>query len=148
VNFGNGPFCEIAFAAPLQGIRYLSQPCGWCNNTDSTSVDHCRLEEIEMAMRISPLWWRVLAVASPVLVPMLLRRNRVFKDNRMKAKELNRSRINKAAKLALRSLEIREITVISDSQTREGFLGEPVPADCPLRRALLGLNGENEVNDL
>lgn len=78
-----------------------------------------------MAFRISPLWWPVLAATSPVLVPMLLRRNRVFQENRAKAKELNRSRIETAGKLEIPPLEFLEITVLSDSKQSEGFLGEP-----------------------
>lgn len=108
-----------------ESVRYLSEPLWKCENTDSTSVDHCHIKGVEMALRISPLWWPVLAVTSPILVPMLMLRNRVFKDNRAKATELNRSRIGNAAKLALPSLEFLEITVISDSKTREGYQGEP-----------------------
>ena len=47
-----------------------------------------------MTLRISPLWWPVVALASPVLVPLMLRRNQVFAENRSKAEGLNRSRID------------------------------------------------------
>ena len=46
-----------------------------------------------MASRISPWTWPVLALSSPVLVPKLLKRNRVFKANRNRAEKLNRQRI-------------------------------------------------------
>ena len=78
-----------------------------------------------MALRISPLWWPVVAVASPVLVPLMLRRNQVFAENRSKAEGLNRSRIDEAKRLAIPSLDFLEITVLSEARTSEGFLGEP-----------------------
>ena len=78
-----------------------------------------------MALRINPLWWPVLAVASPVLLPLLMRRNRVFVENRAKSEEWNRSRIQGANKLALPPLDFVEITVLSEWMTRAGFLGEP-----------------------
>lgn len=78
-----------------------------------------------MTARISPLWWPVLAVASPVLVPLMLHRNRAFAKNRIKAEKLNRSRIDGASRLDLPPLDYLEITVLSEFKTREGFLGEP-----------------------
>jgi len=78
-----------------------------------------------MTARMSPLWWPVLAVASPVLVPLMLHRNHAFAKNRAKAEKLNRSRIDGASRLALPSLDHLEITVLSEFRTREGLLGEP-----------------------
>ena len=49
-----------------------------------------------MASRMSPWTWPVLALASPVLVPKMLRRNRAFKQNRSRAEKLNRERIDEA----------------------------------------------------
>jgi len=46
-----------------------------------------------MAARISPLMWPVLALASPVLLPTVLWRNRVFKAKRAGAEKANRERI-------------------------------------------------------
>ena len=42
-----------------------------------------------MAPRMSPLMWPLLALASPVLVPKMVRRNRTFKENRSRAESLN-----------------------------------------------------------
>lgn len=78
-----------------------------------------------MALRISPLWWPVVAVASPVLVPLMLHRNQIFAENRSKAEGLNRSRIDEAKKLPLPPLDSLEIIVLSEARTTEGFLGEP-----------------------
>jgi len=82
-------------------------------------------ESAAMTIRMSPLWWPVLAVASPVLVPLMLYRNRVFTENRVKAEKLNRGRIAGAGRLALPPLDSLEITVLSEFKTRAGFLGEP-----------------------
>ena len=49
-----------------------------------------------MTSRISPLMWPVMLLSSPVLVPKVLGRNRVFKQNRRRALTLNRERIDGA----------------------------------------------------
>ena len=77
-----------------------------------------------MAFRISPLWWPLLTLISPVLVPMLLIRNRRFQKNRDWAHQVNLKRINKAGPLELPELELLELTVLSEWATEEGFMGE------------------------
>ena len=77
-----------------------------------------------MAYRISPLWWPLLTLTSPVLVPMLLIRNRRFQKNRHLAREVNLMRINKAKPLELPELELLDLTVLSEWATEEGFMGE------------------------
>ena len=78
-----------------------------------------------MASRISPLMWPLLALASPVLVPKMLRRNRAFKVNRSRADSLNRQRIDGAQALELPELDFLEMTVLVDEKTTEGFRGDP-----------------------
>lgn len=78
-----------------------------------------------MTARISPLMWPVLALASPVLVPKILWRNRVFKENRSRAENLNRQRIDQAHALELPQLEFLELTVLVDVKTGDGFRGDP-----------------------
>ena len=78
-----------------------------------------------MAARMSPWMWPVLALASPVLVPRMLRRNRVFKDNRSRADKLNRARIDEAQSLELPALDFLELTVLVDEKTEDGFRGDP-----------------------
>jgi hypothetical protein len=63
---------------------------------------------------MSPLMWPLLALASPVLVPKMLRRNRIFKENRSRAESLNRQRIDGAQHLDLPELDFRELTVLVD----------------------------------
>lgn len=77
-----------------------------------------------MAFRISPRWWPLLILVSPVLMPMLLMRNRRFKKNRERANKVNFERINKAKPFDLPELEYLDVTVLSEWATEEGFMGE------------------------
>jgi len=48
-----------------------------------------------MKFRIPPWWWPAFALASPVLLPMLMIRNRGFKKNRDRAGQVNRERLER-----------------------------------------------------
>ena len=78
-----------------------------------------------MVSRMSPLMWPLLALASPVLVPKMLHRHRVFKENRSRADSLNRQRIDGAESLELPELGFLELTVLVDEKTGKGFRGDP-----------------------
>jgi len=77
-----------------------------------------------MSFRISPVWWPVLAVASPVIVPWLLIRNRHFQEDRTRAAELNQERISQAEPLEMPELDFLELTVLVEWKTDEGFMGD------------------------
>jgi len=77
-----------------------------------------------MSSRISPVWWPVLAVTSPVVVPWLLIRNRRFQENRTRAAELNQERVSQAEPLEMPELDFLELTVLVEWKTREGFVGD------------------------
>jgi 7,8-dihydropterin-6-yl-methyl-4-(beta-D-ribofuranosyl)aminobenzene 5'-phosphate synthase len=77
-----------------------------------------------MAFRLSPVWWPVLAVASPVIVPWLLIRNRHFQEARIRAAELNQKRINQAEPLEIPELDFLELTVLVEWKAEEGFIGD------------------------
>ena len=77
-----------------------------------------------MAFRISPVWWPVLAVASPVILPWLLVRNRRFQENRTRIAELNQGRINQATPLDMPELDFLEMTVLVEWKAKEGFMGD------------------------
>ena len=78
-----------------------------------------------MSYRISPLWWPIIAFSSPVLLPMLLVKNRRFKQNFQKSHEVNNERIERAEPLELPPLEFLELTVLVEQKTSQGFLGAP-----------------------
>lgn len=75
-----------------------------------------------MVFRISPIWWPGLALASPLLAPMLYKRNQRFQKNRERAGQANRERIQKAKPLDLPELKFLELTVIVEEKTEPGFL--------------------------
>jgi 7,8-dihydropterin-6-yl-methyl-4-(beta-D-ribofuranosyl)aminobenzene 5'-phosphate synthase len=79
---------------------------------------------LTMSFRISPVWWPVLAVASPVIVPWLLIRNRHFQKDRSRAAELNQERISQAKPLEMPELDFLEVTVLVEWKTKEGFMGD------------------------
>ena len=77
-----------------------------------------------MSFRISPVWWPVLAVASPAIVPWLLIRNRHFQDDCTRATELNHERISQAQPLEMPELDFLDLTVLVEWKAAEGFIGD------------------------
>ena len=77
-----------------------------------------------MSFRISPVWWPVLAVASPVVVPWLLVRNGRFQQGRARAAGLNEERISHAEPLEMPELDFLELTVLVEWKAKEGFVGD------------------------
>jgi 7,8-dihydropterin-6-yl-methyl-4-(beta-D-ribofuranosyl)aminobenzene 5'-phosphate synthase len=77
-----------------------------------------------MAYRIHPLWWPVLAASSPILLPVLYKKNRAFQADRERAEILNRERLAAARPLDLPELEFLEIHVLSEWFAGEGYRGE------------------------
>jgi 7,8-dihydropterin-6-yl-methyl-4-(beta-D-ribofuranosyl)aminobenzene 5'-phosphate synthase len=69
--------------------------------------------------------WPALALSSPVLVPKLLHRNRVFKRDLGRAENLNRQRIEAADALTLPELDHLELTVLVDQKAGDGLRGDP-----------------------
>lgn len=78
-----------------------------------------------MTYRISPAWWPILGLFSPVLFPMLFVRNRRYKHNVEISQKANNDRIENAKPLELPELEFFEITVILEQKAEPGFLGAP-----------------------
>jgi 7,8-dihydropterin-6-yl-methyl-4-(beta-D-ribofuranosyl)aminobenzene 5'-phosphate synthase len=78
-----------------------------------------------MSYRISPMWWPIIALSSPALLPILLVKNRRFKKNFQKSHEVNNERIERAKPLELPQLDLFELTVLVDQKTSQGFLGAP-----------------------
>ncbi|MEA3305633.1 MAG: MBL fold metallo-hydrolase [Candidatus Omnitrophota bacterium] len=78
-----------------------------------------------MTFRINPLWWPLMAALSPVLIPVLLAKNRRFKENQKQATLVNQERIGKAKHLDLPVLKSLEVSVLQEWATEEGFMGEP-----------------------
>lgn len=77
-----------------------------------------------MSFRISPIWWPLLALFSPLIIPWLMVRNRRFRNDRFRADELNCKRINEAGALEIPELDFLELTVLVEWNAKEGFLGD------------------------
>jgi len=77
-----------------------------------------------VSFRISPVWWPVLAVASPVIAPWLLVRNRHFQKGRARATELNQERTSQAEPLEIPELDYLDLTVLVEWKAKEGFVGD------------------------
>lgn len=78
-----------------------------------------------MSNRISPAWWPIIGLSSPVLLPMLFLKNRRYKRNITKSQEANGERMSRAKQLALPPLEFFELTVLVEQKATTGFLGAP-----------------------
>jgi 7,8-dihydropterin-6-yl-methyl-4-(beta-D-ribofuranosyl)aminobenzene 5'-phosphate synthase len=78
-----------------------------------------------VTFRISPWWWPVMAVSAPVLLPMLVARNRRFKQNKQKSITLNQERMRQARPLDLPELQCFQLTVLVEQKSSDGFLSAP-----------------------
>ncbi len=77
-----------------------------------------------MGRRISPAWWPVLALASPVLAPALWARGRVFCRDAEEAAADNAARIAATRPLDLPEVDWLELRVLADWRAKEGYRGE------------------------
>jgi 7,8-dihydropterin-6-yl-methyl-4-(beta-D-ribofuranosyl)aminobenzene 5'-phosphate synthase len=77
-----------------------------------------------MAFRISPLWWPLLAAASPVVIPLLFKKNRRYQANLAKVADSNRDRLEAAEALDLPALDFLELTVLVEEKSATGFYGD------------------------
>lgn len=78
-----------------------------------------------MTFRVSPVWWPFLAAGSPVMIPMMLLKNRLFTGNCDRAARSNEERIGRASPLDLPALGSLEMTVLVEWEARPGFDREP-----------------------
>ena len=80
---------------------------------------------LRMSNRISPAWWPVLGLASPVFFPFLFVKNRRYKHNVEESRKLNKTRMENASFLELPELEQFELTILLERNAAPGFLGAP-----------------------
>ncbi len=78
-----------------------------------------------MTPRISPAWWPALAIASPVLLPVLSIRNYRFAEDISMVRNLNRQRLERASPILLPELEYLKLTVLLEEKSEPGFQGAP-----------------------
>lgn len=77
-----------------------------------------------MNFRLFPLWWPILGIASPALLPFLWLKNKRFQKNLLKAEKMNHQRLEEVEPLDLPELDYLELTVIVDEKAEEGFAGD------------------------
>ncbi len=78
-----------------------------------------------MSYRISPAWWPIIGLSSPVLFPMLLIKNGRYKQNIKKSLRINKERMERAEPLEMPELENFELTVLVEQKADKDFLGAP-----------------------
>ncbi len=77
-----------------------------------------------MKHRISPLWWPLLGLVSPILIPVLIKKNRQYKLNKQKVNIINKERINETKVFELPEVKSLELSVLVEWKTKEGFIGD------------------------
>jgi 7,8-dihydropterin-6-yl-methyl-4-(beta-D-ribofuranosyl)aminobenzene 5'-phosphate synthase len=77
-----------------------------------------------MSWRIAPLWWPLLAAATPLLVPWVALRQRTFGAQRRLARRLNTERLASIEPRELEPLDELELTVLVDWRAAPGFGGD------------------------
>lgn len=78
-----------------------------------------------MSYRISPAWWPLIGLFSPVLFPILFVKNRRYKKNVQKSQKANEERIENAGPLEIPEIKHFELTVLLEQKAEPGFLGAP-----------------------
>lgn len=78
-----------------------------------------------MSYRISPAWWPIIGLSSPVLFPWLLVKNSRYKQDITKSLRINKERIEGARPLELPQLEKFELTVLVEQKADKDFLSAP-----------------------
>lgn len=76
-----------------------------------------------MSYRISPAWWPIIGLSSPVLFPILLAKNSRYKQNITKSLRINKERMECAEPLEMPQLDNFELTVLVEQKVDKNFLG-------------------------
>lgn len=77
-----------------------------------------------MKFRISPVWWPLLGIASPVILPWILIKNNSFKKGQIEASKMNKKRIEEAQPVQLPEVDFLELAVLVEWKAAKGFVGD------------------------
>ncbi|MDP8223160.1 MAG: MBL fold metallo-hydrolase [Candidatus Lernaella stagnicola] len=77
-----------------------------------------------MSARISPLWWPVMVLGSPILVPLLTAKTVTFRRNVKSSRIANQARRSAMVKMDIPPVDTFRWTVLVEQRTRPGFLGD------------------------
>ena len=78
-----------------------------------------------MKKKISPFWWPILLFFSPIILPVLLRKNLKFQKNRIRASSMNKERIESAKPIPLPEVDHLELMVLVEEKAENGYRVEP-----------------------
>jgi 7,8-dihydropterin-6-yl-methyl-4-(beta-D-ribofuranosyl)aminobenzene 5'-phosphate synthase len=74
---------------------------------------------------VSPLWWPILALGAPVLLPWLARKGAAFRVEQRAAASRNDGRVLAARALDLPELEFVDVAPLVEQAHADGFLADP-----------------------
>lgn len=74
--------------------------------------------------RIHPLWWPIVLIFSPLLVPFIIKKAIEYRKGKNKIESINGERITSAQKMELPELEFVNISVIVDRATKDGYISD------------------------
>jgi 7,8-dihydropterin-6-yl-methyl-4-(beta-D-ribofuranosyl)aminobenzene 5'-phosphate synthase len=77
-----------------------------------------------MSFRINPLWWPVMVLLSPILVPVLAGKNKKYRQNLELTQKRNQERIDQAQPMDLPAVDQLDLTVLVEEKTEDGFIGD------------------------
>jgi 7,8-dihydropterin-6-yl-methyl-4-(beta-D-ribofuranosyl)aminobenzene 5'-phosphate synthase len=77
-----------------------------------------------MKFRIAPIWWPLLGIASPILIPLLLVRNKRFRKAQVEADRMNQQRIEGAQPVQFPEVDFLELVVLVEWKANKGFIGD------------------------
>ncbi len=77
-----------------------------------------------LGFRVSPAWWPALALASPIVLPVMAARAVRFRRGQQEAARRNAARLASAEPLDLPTLRSLELTVVVEHAHEEGFEGD------------------------
>ncbi|GMQ65225.1 MBL fold metallo-hydrolase [Vallitalea maricola] len=78
-----------------------------------------------MNYKINPLLWPALILSTPVMIPILLMKNKKFIQNQELAAKYNEKRIKEASRIQLQEVEYAELKVIVEYYAKQGYKSEP-----------------------
>ncbi len=77
-----------------------------------------------LKFRISPVWWPLLGIISPVLIPWLVIRNKRFRRVQIEADRINHKRIEESHPIQLPEADFLELDVLVEWKANKGFMGD------------------------
>jgi 7,8-dihydropterin-6-yl-methyl-4-(beta-D-ribofuranosyl)aminobenzene 5'-phosphate synthase len=78
-----------------------------------------------MSFKIHPVLWPICFLGSPLIIPMLIKKNKAFDKNKKRASSTNKKRIEQAKKVMLPELEYAQLKVIVEHKAKNENKSDP-----------------------